>query len=240
MENMDNAADLRHRLVLALDFDDPVVALRWVTLLGKWFGVVKVGSELFAATGPSIVVGLRERGFKVFVDVKLADIPTTTRKAARVFGTLGASYLTVHTCAGLSVVRAGVEGLAEGAAKAGLPAPMVLGVTVLTSEPEASTGLLGLLRSRARTALEAGCGGVVCAAPDLAAVQAAAPGLLTVVPGIRLASVNANDQQRVATPANAIKAGAGLLVIGRTVTEADNPEAAAEAVTAELAAALVT
>jgi orotidine-5'-phosphate decarboxylase len=229
-------ADLRNRLVLALDSDDPAVALRWAAVLGEWFGVVKVGSELFAAAGPPIVAGLRERGLTVFVDVKLADIPNTTRKAARVFGMLGASYLTVHTCAGLSVVQAGVEGLAEGAARAGLPAPMVLGVTVLTSEPEVSAGLL---RSRAGTALEAGCGGVVCAAPDLAEVRVGAPGLLTVVPGIRLAGASADDQQRVATPAAAVRAGAGLLVIGRTVTGADCPEAAAEAVTAELAAALV-
>jgi orotidine-5'-phosphate decarboxylase len=227
--------DLRQRLALALDFDDSVVALRWAARLGASFGVAKVGLELFSAAGPSVVAALVEDGFKVFVDLKLADIPTTTRKAARVLGALGASYLSLHLSAGAATVRAGVEGLAEGAERGGLPTPVALGVTILTSDVEAPSELL---RARVRTADEAGCGGVVCAAPDLAEVEAVAPRLITVVPGIRLAGEGTHDQGRAATPGDAARAGADLLVIGRAVTAAADPEAAVEQIVAELAAVL--
>jgi hypothetical protein len=122
----------RQRLVLALDVDDSVLAMRWAARMQPWFGVAKVGLELFSAAGPPVVAELMEAGFRVFVDLKVLDIPTTTRKAARVLGALGASYLTVHASAGTATMAAGAEGLAEGAARAGLPAPAVLAVTVLT------------------------------------------------------------------------------------------------------------
>jgi orotidine-5'-phosphate decarboxylase len=227
--------ELRHRLALALDFDDSVLAMRWATRLKDYFGVAKVGLELFSAAGPPVVVELVEAGFKVFVDMKLADIPTTTRKAARVLGGLGASYLTIHTSVGAACLRAGVEGLAEGAEKGGWPEPVALGVTVLTSEVEASADLL---RSRVEAAVAGGCGGVVCAARDLAAVKNAGPQLLTVVPGIRLSGGGSHDQARTATPGEAVRSGADLLVIGRAVTEAPSAEAAVLAVIDEVAAAV--
>ncbi|HUB68873.1 MAG TPA: orotidine-5'-phosphate decarboxylase [Acidimicrobiales bacterium] len=228
-------AAIRSRLALALDFDDSVVALRWAARLKDYFGVAKVGLELFSASGPSVVAGLVGDGFEVFIDLKLADIPNTTRRAARVLGSLGASYLTVHASAGTGTLRAGVEGFAEGAESAGFPVPVTLAVTVLTSDPDASPELL---RARVRTACEAGCGGVVCAAPDLAEVNAAGPGLLKVVPGIRLAGSAAHDQSRTATPGEAMRAGAGILVIGRAVTDAPDPVSAAEAIVDELSAAV--
>ena len=230
-------ADLRSMLALALDFDDSVVAMRWAVRLRDYFGVAKVGLELFSAAGPPVVAELLEAGFQVFVDMKLADIPTVTRKAARVLGALGASYLTIHTSAGPHSLRAGVEGLAEGAERAGLPPAVALGVTVLTSEPEAPAELL---RARVRVAAEAGCGGVVCAAADLVEVKAVAPSLLPVVPGIRLAGEGTHDQGRAATPGQAVRSGAGLLVIGRAVTEAASPEAAARAIIDEVGAATVS
>ena len=175
-----------------------------------------------------------EAGFRVFVDLKVLDIPTTTRKAARVLGALGASYLTVHASAGTATLAAAAEGLAEGADRAGLPAPAVLAVTVLTSEAEAPADLV---RSRVEAAREAGCGGFVCAASDLGQAKAIAPGLLAVVPGIRLAGTGRDDQGRAATPAEALLAGADMLVIGRAVTAAAEPEAAAASIVEELAAA---
>ena len=199
------STELRHRLALALDFDDSVEALRWAARLKNYFGVAKVGLELFSAAGPSAVAALVEEGFQVFVDLKLADIPTTTRKASRVLGALGATYLTVHVSAGPSTLLAAVEGFAEGAERAGLPAPMTLGITVLTSESDAPAELL---RSRVRAAAAAGCGGIVCAAPDLAEAIAAGPSLLRVVPGIRLVGGGAHDQGRTATPGEALRAGA--------------------------------
>jgi orotidine-5'-phosphate decarboxylase len=229
--------DLRRRLALALDFDDLVLAMRWASRLKVWFGVAKVGLELFSAAGPQVVAELLDAGFEVLVDMKLADIPTTTRKAARVLGALGATYLTVHTSAGLSVLRAGAEGLAEGADKAGLPSPAALGVTILTSEADAPADLL---RARVAMAQEAGCGGVVCAAPDLVDVRTVAPSLFRVVPGIRPAGWGTDDQGRVATPAEAVRAGADLLVIGRAVTQVADPEPVAAAIMAEVAAVIAS
>jgi len=226
---------VRERLALALDFDDSVVAMRWATRLRGYFAVAKVGLELFSAAGPAVVAELVEAGFKVFVDLKMADIPNTTRKAARVLGSLGVSYLTVHTSAGEATLRAGVEGLAAGAERAGLADPVALGVTVLTSEDHAPAELL---RARLELAQLAGCGGYVCGGPDLAEARAAVPGLLAVVPGLRLAGDAAHDHGRTSTPGQAARSGAGLLVIGRAVTQAAVPEEAAQAVVADVEQAL--
>jgi len=154
-------------------------------------------------------------------------------RAARVVGSLGGSFLTLHSAGGHAMLEAGVEGLTEGAHGAGFVSPVALAVTVLTSEPEAPAQLLV---DRVVAAVGAGCGGVVCAAPDLATVRAAGPGLQTVVPGIRASGGSIDDQRRVATPAGAIAAGADLLVVGRAVTRSDDPAASAAAIAAEVAA----
>ncbi|MDE3086150.1 MAG: orotidine-5'-phosphate decarboxylase [Acidobacteriota bacterium] len=216
--------DPRQHLVLALDVDDLVVALRLARRLRPFFGVAKVGLELFGAAGPETVSALTVEGYRVFCDLKLHDIPTTVRRAANVIGGLGAAFTTVHTQGGADMLRAAVEGMAAGAAAAGVPSPCVLGVTVLTSAAEAPSDELA-----ARTALaaETGCGGVVCAAADLPVVRRVAPRLVTVVPGIRLPGGPTQDQARAATPAAAVAAGAELLVVGRAVTGAADPERAA-------------
>lgn len=226
LEDFDDAGPWDH-LALALDVDDVVAALRLAGELRPFFRVAKIGLELYSAVGPDVVGGLINLGYDVFCDLKFHDIPTTVHKASRVIGALGASYLNVHTSAGLEVVKAGVEGFAEGAERAGLPAPTMLGVTVLTSDADSSDDLL---RQRVQVALDAGCGGVVCSAPDIGAVRALGPELLTVVPGIRPEGAERNDQVRVATPTAAREAGADLLVIGRAVTHAPDPEAAAVAI----------
>ncbi len=225
---------IRSRLALALDVDDVVEARRLAHLLRPWFGVAKVGLELFSAAGPEAIEAMIEDGFAVFADLKLLDIPTTVNKAARVMGSLGVSYLTVHTRAGVDHLRAGVEGVAAGASAAGLPAPICLGITVLTSEQAD----LASLEQRVGIVLEAGCGGLVCAASDLAIVRALAPDVVTVVPGIRPAGVSADDQARPATPTSAIASGADVLVIGRAVTHAEDPIQAAISIAAEVAAAI--
>jgi len=217
-------AEVRMRLALALDVDDAVVAQRMAHRLRPWFGVAKVGLELFGAEGPEIVSTLVDEDYLVFLDLKLHDIPTTVSRAARVLGALGVAFTTVHTQGGATMVRAAVDGMMEGATAAGAPAPCVLGVTVLTSESDAPEDVLV---ARAVLAAQAGCGGVVCAAPDLPVVRRAAPGLRAVVPGIRPLGTPGDDQGRIATPAGAIAAGADLLVVGRAVTSAPDPERAA-------------
>src|ERR671918_130881 len=196
---------VRARLVLALDADDLVAARRLARQLHPYFGTMKVGLELYSAAGPEAISLLADLGVDVFCDIKLHDIPNTVGRAARGFGALGARYLTLHTAGGVSMLRAGVEGLREGGAGADPPEPVALGVTVLTSEPEASAHLL---QQRVAAGLNGGCDGFVCAATD--------------------------DQGRVATPRQALDAGADLLVVGRPVTRAPDPVAAAQALVAPL------
>ncbi len=215
----------RDRLVLALDVDDMVEALRLAKRLQPYFATAKVGLELFSAAGPDAVASVAELGYDIFLDLKLHDIPTTVRKAARVVGALGASYLTLHARSGPVMLRAGVEGLAEGAERAGLPHPVALAVTVLTSDGDAPAHILG---HRVAAAVEAGCGGLILAAADVREAKQLAPRMLAVVPGIRMPTSETHDQARPATPADAVGLGADLLVIGRTVTEARDPVAAAE------------
>ena len=229
----------RDRLALALDVPDRDAAMALVERFGADFGVMKVGLELFLAEGPGVVRDIVSAGSRVFLDLKLHDIPNTVEHAARCAGELGVWLLTLHTQGGPDMLAAGASGLSDGAADANPSAevPIALGVTVLTSDADAPSEVL---TSRARLAEQAGCGGVVCAAPDLPVVTDTVPGMLRVVPGIRPAGAPSADQRRVATPASALAAGADVLVIGRAVTAAPDPDAAAAAIVAEVAAALVS
>src|SRR5205085_7462767 len=223
--------ELRNRLVLALDVDDLVLAQRLARRLHPWFGVAKMGLELYTAAGPEALASLLDEGYQVMLDLKLYDIPTTVRRAARVIGALGATYLTLHAHGGPVMLRAGVDGLRDGAEAAGLEPPVALAVTILTSDADAPPHILG---RRVAAAVEGGCGGVVCAADDVREAKQLAPRLLTVVPGIRPARADRHDQARASTPDHALQAGADLLVIGRAVTAAPDPAKAA----AELVASL--
>jgi orotidine-5'-phosphate decarboxylase len=235
--------EVRRRLGLALDLHDLSAALELAKLLAPWFGVAKVGPELFVSAGPDAVRALAAEGFEVFLDLKLHDIPTTVGRGAEQAGRLGTSYLTVHAAGGTAMVRAAVDGFTSGRDRAVLAGVAsvrdpsgILGVTVLTSEADAPSETL---RARAEVAASTGCTGVVCAAGDVAVVRRAVPDLLVVVPGIRLHGASADDQERTATPEVATTAGAGLLVVGRTVTGADDPVASARRVAAEVELALV-
>jgi orotidine-5'-phosphate decarboxylase len=224
-ETMVEAGTDRPRLAIALDVEDAESAFRLAGLVAPYFDVAKVGLELYASVGPSIVTELIERGFQVFVDLKLHDIPTTVERASRALGRLGATYATVHAAGGVDMVRAAIAGFHDGAAARGFSAPTVLGVTVLTSDTEAPVGLLA---ERVRTLQLAGASALVCAAPDLIEIRQLVPDFLTVVPGIRPADTDTNDQARVATPAAAVALGANILVIGRAVSHAADPRGAAE------------
>ena len=224
-------ADPRDRLVLVLDLDSLPAARALARRLGPWFATVKIGYELYAAAGPAAFDALHDDGFGVFADLKLLDIPTTVQRGARAIGRHGVEFLNFHAAGGVDMVKAGVAGLNDGARDAGHAPPIALAVTVLTSEPDAS-----LVGERLQFAHDAGCGGVVCAAAEAGAARAL--DLAPMVPGIRLSDSDTNEQARVATPADALRAGAAWLLLGRAVTAADDPEAAAARVTQEAAAAL--
>jgi len=224
--------ELRDRLALALDVDDLVLAQRLARQLQPWFGVAKVGLELYAAAGPEAVTTMVDAGYDVMLDLKVYDIPTTVRKAARVLGALGASYLTLHAHGGPVMLRAGVDGLRDGAEAVGLPPPTALAVTILTSDADAPPHILG---HRVAAAVEGGCGGVVVAAGDVREAKELAPRMLAVVPGIRPATADRHDQTRAATPHQALDSGADLLVIGRAVTAAPDPVRAAADLVGSLA-----
>lgn len=216
--------DVRRRLALVLDLDDLVAARRLAATLRPWFGVAKVGLELYTAAGPDAIETMADLGYEVFADLKLHDIPTTVGRASRVLGSLGASYVTMHAFGGVDMLRAGVEGLREGADRAGMAEPTALAVTVLTSDDGAPPHILP---KRVATAVEAGCGGLVCAVADAREARLLGPRLTIVTPGIRPAGAPRHDQARAATPQEAFDAGADLLVIGRAVTGAPDPVVAA-------------
>ncbi|TAN22945.1 MAG: orotidine-5'-phosphate decarboxylase [Acidobacteria bacterium] len=223
------------RIILALDVAGEAAALAWVERVGRRVGLVKVGLELFVAAGPALVRKLRQRGIGVFLDLKLHDIPNTVAGAVRAAARCDVQMLTVHAAGGAAMLAA--------AAAAAPPGLTLLGVTVLTSLDAAALQELNLPSTAAervvawaRLCQRQGLGGIVCSAQEAAVVrQASGGGVKLIVPGIRPAGSTTGDQARVATPADAIRAGADYLVLGRAVTAAADPEAALEAVTQEIA-----
>jgi len=222
---------VRRRLALALDVDDLDVACARAQALAPWFGVAKVGLELYSAAGPAAIERLAGLGFAVFADLKLHDIPTTVGRAARVLGRTGASYVNFHAAGGTDMMRAALAGLADGAAAAGRARPIGLAVTVLTSDADTRA-----FDARLRDVIDAGCDGVVCSMHEVAAVKHVRADLVAVVPGVRVAGDDAHDQRRLGTPEAVAAAGADVLVVGRAVTAADDPVRAAEGIFAAVRA----
>lgn len=227
-------SEVRSRLAISLDVSDLDRAAEIIEAVHPHIGVAKIGLQLFSVAGPAAVTAARESGMDVVLDLKLHDIPNTVHAAAVELGRLGAKYVTTHAQGGRAMLSAGLEGLATGAEQAGLDAPRLLAVTVLTSDADAPADALV---QRAQVAHESGCG-VVCAAPDLPTIKAHFPDLFTLVPGIRLAGSDHHDQARVSTPGSALAKGADLLVIGRAVTASTDLAEAACAVASDAAAGL--
>jgi orotidine-5'-phosphate decarboxylase len=225
------STDVRSRLALPLDVGDLDAALSMARLVAPWFGIAKVGHELYAEAGPEAFDRLHDLGFSVFCDLKLHDIPNTVERAANALARHGVGFMNAHAAGGTDMLRAFVAGAHAGAEFSGLPDPVTLGVTVLTSETDS-----GAFGARLAAAVEARCSGVVCSGLEVERVNAV--GLASMVPGIRPAGSGADDQARIVTPGEAISFGASWLVIGRPVTAAPDPAAAAAAVAEEVAAAL--
>ena len=231
----------RDRLIVALDLPDRAQVRQFLPRLESQCRWVKVGLELFVACGPAMVQELVESGWSVFLDLKLHDIPNTVANAVRSASALGASLLTVHAAGGPVMLRAALE-----AAAGEQRAPQLLAVTVLTSmhseqlqatgigrEPAAQVELL------ARMGMDAGIDGFVCSPEEAARLRAmGGPGTTLVIPGIRPAGAALGDQKRVATPADALRAGASYLVVGRPIVQAADPAKAAAEILAEMQSAL--
>jgi len=221
----------RNPLIVALDRPDLDGAEDLARRLAGAAGMLKVGLELFVANGPVAVHRVRAHG-PVFLDLKLHDIPTTVGRAARAAGALGPTMLTVHALGGEVMVRAAVDGAEQGADAGGFDPPAVIAVTVLSSVGGES---LASPASLAFEAVTAGAAGVVVSGEDVREVrEALGDGPIVVVPGVRPAGFGSNDHVRVLTPREALGAGADHLVVGRPVTEASDPAAAARMVLAEI------
>ncbi len=225
----------KDRLIIALDYPDLAPALAVARKIAPHVGLLKVGLELFTAAGPRSITELRALGVGIFYDAKLYDIPNTVAGAAAAAGRLGLAMLNVHTLGGVAMMQAAKEASARGAAGAGFPAPLVIGVTIVTSLGDREVrDELGIPEPAAEAALrlavlakEAGLDGVVCAVHEVQEIKRrCGTNFVTVTPGIRPAGAAAGDQARVATPAQARAAGADYLVIGRPVTRAADPERA--------------
>jgi orotidine-5'-phosphate decarboxylase len=231
-------APVRNPIFVALDVPSKEAALDLVRDLAPVVGGFKIGSELFTSAGPEITRAIRATGAAVFLDLKFHDIPHTVAKAVAAAIRLDVQMLTIHTSGGLEMMRAAEKSAQETSRQAGRPAPLVLGVTVLTSMDGGTLSELGWkpdvgkqVERLAELAVRAGLRGLVCSPLEIARLRQILPEAIELVtPGIRTGTEKADDQKRTLTPRQAIEAGANWLVIGRPIYAAQNPRAAAEAI----------
>ncbi|WP_416720695.1 orotidine-5'-phosphate decarboxylase [Bacillus subtilis] len=227
--------------IIALDFASAEETLAFLAPFQQEPLFVKVGMELFYQEGPSIVKQLKERNCELFLDLKLHDIPTTVNKAMKHLASLGVDLVNVHAAGGKKMMQAALEGLEEGT-PAGKKRPSLIAVTQLTSTSEQimkdelliEKSLIDTVVHYSKKAEESGLDGVVCSVHEAKAIyQAVSPSFLTVTPGIRMSEDAANDQVRVATPAIAREKGSSAIVVGRSITKAEDPVKAYKAVRLE-------
>ena len=232
------------RVIVALDFAEPTAALALADRLDPTECALKIGSEFFVSGGPDPVRRLVERGFNVFLDLKVHDIPNTVAQACAAAVKLGVWMLNVHASGGRAMLRAAREAVDTTALATGRRTPLLIGVTVLTSltdhdlrEIGHAGTVIGEVSALAKLTKACGLDGVVCSAQEASSLRAQYDrSFKLVTPGIRLAGADRDDQARTVTPEVAIKTGADYLVIGRPITQAADPLAALRAINAALSA----
>ena len=232
----------KNPIIAALDVPTAEEALNLAQQIAPVVGAFKIGSELFTSAGPDIVKRVRATGAEVFLDLKFHDIPNTVAKAIASATRLDVQMLTIHTSGGLEMMRAAEKSAQETAKQAGLQCPLVLGVTVLTSSNDATLAEIGCkadtekqVSQLGQLAVKAGLRGLVCSPLEISSLRKILPPQIQLVtPGIRTGAEKSDDQRRTLTPKEALDAGANWLVIGRPITAAENPRAAAEKILATL------
>ncbi|MBL4803186.1 MAG: orotidine-5'-phosphate decarboxylase [Emcibacter sp.] len=230
------------RILCALDTTDPDTASELATKLRAQVGGVKLGLEFFGANGPAGFAQVAKSGMPIFLDLKLHDIPHTVAKAIHALMPLKPSIMTIHTGGGPQMMKAAAEAATQAAEAVGCPRPLIIGVTILTSMDTDDLTAVGLstpvenqVVRMAKLALENGLDGVVCSPFEITAIrEACGPDFKLVVPGIRPAGSPTGDQKRIMTPAEAVSRGADYIVIGRPITESDDPVQAAQNIIQEL------
>ena len=229
---------MRNPIIVALDVPTVDLALALAAEVAPAVGAFKIGGELFTSGGPDIVKRIRDTGAAVFLDLKFHDIPNTVAKAVAAAARLDVQMLTVHTCGGLEMMKAAEQSAQQTALQAGHTAPLVLGVTVLTSMDGTALSEVGCgsnvghqVERLAGLATKAGLRGLVCSPLEITALRQILPTKLQLVtPGIRSSTEKVDDQKRTLSAKEAIQAGANWLVIGRPIYAAENPRAAAESI----------
>jgi orotidine-5'-phosphate decarboxylase len=237
--------DPRDRLIVALDVDSLAQAERLAERLDGLVRRFKIGSQLFTAGGPAVVEAIQKRGAEVFLDLKFHDIPNTVAGAAREAARLGVFMFNVHASGGLAMMKAAADGAAAAAVELSVRRPLAIAVTVLTSLDRAAlhrelgvaSSVEGHVLRLSELAREAGLDGTVASPVEIAAIRRSLGAAWVIVtPGVRPAGSAAGDQARVATPGAAARAGAHYLVVGRPITGAPDPAAAAAAILEEMGA----
>jgi orotidine-5'-phosphate decarboxylase len=232
----------RERLIFALDVEHFAEAQKLVGLLKGHVGLFKVGKQLFTHSGPKVIDMIRNKGEKVFLDLKFHDIPNTVAKAGEEATKLGSTMFTVHSMGGYEMMKGAVESSRNTAKQLNTPKPFILAVTILTSMDEAILEEVGIktpleeqVVRLARLAKRAGVSGVVASPREISLIRDyCGLDFLIVTPGVRPASTAKDDQKRTLTPGEAIRAGANYIVVGRPIKEADNPVRAADEIVEEI------
>lgn len=230
------------RLIVALDVDTKEKALELVKKLKDEVRIFKIGSELFTSCGPSIVEDIQKQGAKVFLDLKFHDIPNTAAKAAASAVRMGVFLFNVHALGGSDMMKKCAQSVTEEAKKLNIQRPKMIAVTILTSMDGNNLRNIGIndnmekqVLKLATLAKDAGLDGVVASPSEIKTIRKElGEGFLIVTPGVRPAWAAKNDQKRIATPKEAIESGASFIVVGRPVTEADDPVEAVKKILEEI------
>ena len=233
----------QERLIVALDVDTLEKAIHLTKLLSPHVGAFKVGMQLYNSVGPEVIYTLKNLGANIFIDLKLHDIPNTVAQASKVLTSHGVNILNVHAAGGKEMMQSAAQAVSQAAQEQGIPRPLVIAVTVLTSIShqvfQEEIGFAGEIEAKvvawAKLAKEAGLDGVVASPKEIKALrQACGPDFVIITPGIRPSGGAMNDQKRVTTPQEAIAAGATYIVVGRPITACSNPIEAAKSIVSEM------